>query len=401
VTQDLDRVVVVGAGLGGVRTVEALRRRGYGGEIVLLGAERHLPYDRPPLSKQVLRGQAMGSLLRSGSEWVELDVDLRLDTPASRLVVDEQVIQTSDGQLGYDAAIIATGAAPRRLPQIGGRVLRTLDDALVLRSELRAGSRLVVIGAGLVGCEVAASARELDVAVALVDVLPAPAVRVLGPRVGQLLAELHDEHGVGLHMGTQVLGSEDGRVSLEDGTELDADVVLESIGVRPDTDWLADSGLGLQNGVMCDGDGRAGDKVYAVGDVANWAGKRQEHWTNVGFQANHVTAVMLGQEMPATDVSYWWSDQYDLKLQGLGSPAADDDVEVVSWGPKSRTVAVYSKRGLLTGLVGFSAAGAVMRLGPDIAAGTDVGKIVDRLTRVGPGVASGSQSRTTSTSPAS
>jgi 3-phenylpropionate/trans-cinnamate dioxygenase ferredoxin reductase subunit len=194
-----------------------------------------------------------------------------------------------------------------------------------------------------------------------------------------VLADVHTEHGVELHLGVGVAGAAAGHVRLDDGTELRADVILEAVGVVPDTQWLVGSGVPLDNGVVCDDSGRVAPDVYAVGDVANWGGHRHEHWTNVGLQADHVAALILAQAIPPADVSYWWSDQYDLKLQGLGRPAADDDVEILFWGPKARTVAVYSSSGRLTGLVGFSAPGAIMRLREDVAAGTDVRVILARL----------------------
>jgi len=380
------RVVVIGAGLGGLRSAEALRRRGYAGRLVMLGAERHLPYDRPPLSKQVLRGEASLPLLRAASDLDSLDATVLLDTPAIGLSVDDHLVHTATGDVAYDVAIIATGAVPRRVPGVeGGRVLRTFDDAHALRADLKQESRLLIIGAGLIGCEVAASARALGVTVAMVDVLPAPAIRVLGPDVGRLVADMHTEHGVELLLNRTVVDAtrhEDGhRVALDDGTEVDADVVLESIGVIPDTSWLgSSSGIRRDNGVVCDADGRAAPDVFAVGDVANWAGHRHEHWTNVGLQADHVAAAILGQDIPPGNVSYWWSDQYEVKLQGLGQPLPEHDVAIVTWGPKARPVAVYSHHGRLTGLVGFSAAGAIMRLRGDVAAGTEVGEILDRLS---------------------
>jgi 3-phenylpropionate/trans-cinnamate dioxygenase ferredoxin reductase subunit len=373
------RVVVIGAGLGGLRVVERLRQRGYIGEIVLMGAEPHLPYDRPPLSKQVLRGERLESWLRATEDLAALDISLRLETPASGLSASESVVHTPGGDIPFDVAVIATGAVPRRIPGLGGRVLRTLDDAHALRELLQPGRRLVVVGAGLIGCEVAASARAMGVPVAMVDVLDAPAVRVLGPTMGARLAEMHVEHGVELHLGTKVAAAEAGRLWLTDGVELEADVLLEAIGTEPDTDWLRESGLDLTDGVMCDSDGRAAANVYAVGDVACWAGQRQEHWTNVGMQADHVAAVILGQELPAADVAYWWSDQYDVRLQGLGHPSPTDEVVLLEWGPNARPVAVYSNAGRLTGLVGFSAAGAIMRLRREVAAGVDVEQVLEHL----------------------
>ena len=160
---------------------------------------------------------------------------------------------------------------------------------------------------------------------------------------------------------------------------LAADVVLEAIGAVPETGWLEGSQLRLDDGVVCDADGRAAEDVYAVGDVARWDGRRSEHWTNAGWQADRVAAAILGQEPPLAEPAYWWSDQYDIKLQGLGAPGPDDDVHLITWGPKARTVALYARDGRLTGVVGFSAASAVMRLRADIAAGTEISEVLARL----------------------
>lgn len=371
--------MVIGAGLGGLRVIERLRRRGFGGDIELLGAERHPPYDRPPLSKHILRGEREESWLATSEQLAALDVRVHLDSPATGLSPASSCVLTRDGTMAYDVVVIATGAVPRRIPGLGGMVLRTLDDALALRAALEAGGPLAIVGAGLVGCEVAASARAMGVEVALVDVLEAPAMRVLGAKVGARLAELHASHGVQLHLGIGVAGFEPGRLTLADGQVVPAVVVLEAIGVVPDTDWLTGGQIVLDDGIVCDANGAAMPNVYAVGDVARWAERRHEHWTNVGHQADRVASVIVGEEPPAADVPYWWSDQYDVKLQGLGSPATDDDVELVSWGPQSRLVAVYSKGGRLTGLVGFSAAGAILRLRPEIASGADVEDVLKRL----------------------
>jgi 3-phenylpropionate/trans-cinnamate dioxygenase ferredoxin reductase subunit len=378
---------VIGAGLAGLRTVERLRHRGYRGRIVLLGAERHLPYDRPPLSKQVLRGELSDPWLRQAADYAALDVDIKLSYHVRELDTERRLIRSADAELNYDVLVIATGARPRRLPGLNGLVLRTLDDARDLRGMLRPGSRLAVVGAGLIGCEVAASARSMpDVEVDLIDVLAGPLVRVVGARVCELVANLHREHGVGLHMGTAATRVEAGdgagveRLALADGTVLTADVVLEAIGAVPETGWLEGSQLQLNDGVVCDATGRAADDVYAVGDVARWDGRRSEHWTNAGAQADRVAAAILGQEQPPPELAYWWSDQYDIKLQGLGAAGPDDDVHLITWGPKARTVALYARDGRLTGAVGFSAAAAVMRLRADIATGTAVGDVLARLT---------------------
>jgi 3-phenylpropionate/trans-cinnamate dioxygenase ferredoxin reductase subunit len=373
---------VVGAGLAGLRTVERLRQRGFTGRITLIGAEPHLPYDRPPLSKQVLRGEEHSLHLLPEDAYAGLDTEILLGERAFELDTAGRRIRVTDGWQPYDVLVIATGATPRRIPGVDGLLLRTLDEARHLQGKLLPSSRLAVVGAGLIGCEVAASARALDVTVHLVDVLSGPMIRVVGSQVCEVVASLHREHGVQLHMGTGVRGADPaaGRLTLSDGTELEADVVLEAIGAAPETGWLEGSGLSLDDGVVCDATGRAADDVYAVGDVARWAGRRVEHWTNAGEQADQVAAAIVGEEPVPAGPAYWWSDQYDMKIQGLGSPGPDDEVHVLSWGPKARTVAVYAREGRLTGVVGFSAAAAVMRMRPDIMAGTPVTDILARLS---------------------
>ncbi|MGD0702299.1 MAG: FAD-dependent oxidoreductase [Trebonia sp.] len=373
-------VTVIGAGLAGLRTVERLRHRGYQGRIVLLGAEPHPPYDRPPLSKQVLRGERDDPWLRPADEYDGLDVEIRLGERVLGLDIEQRELRTTrEERLPYDVLVIATGASPRRVPGINGRVLRTLDDAAGLRGELGEGKRLAVIGAGLIGCEVAASARSMGAEVDLIDVLTGPMIRVVGARVCDLIADLHRAHGVRLHLGTAAARGGPGELVLSDGEVLAADVVLEAIGAVPETGWLEGSQLGLNDGVVCDADGQAADGVYAVGDVARWDGRRSEHWTNAGWQADRVAAAITGQEPLPAGPAYWWSDQYDIKLQGLGAPGPDDDVHVINWGPKARTVALYARDGRLTGVVGFSAAAAVMRSRADITAGADLSEVLARL----------------------
>ena len=371
-------VTVIGAGLAGLRTVERLRQRGYEGRVVLLGAERHLPYDRPPLSKQVLRGEQDEPWLRR--EYADLDTDIMLGQRVRELDTARRMIFLDGGWLAYDVLVIATGASPRRVPGINGRVLRTLDDAHALRGTLGPGTRLAIVGAGLIGCEVAASARSMGAAVDLIDVLPGPLVRVVGGRVCDIVAGLHRDRGVRLHLGASVARDSAGRLTLSDGTVLEADVVLEAIGAVPETGWLEGSQLRLDDGVACDATGRAADGVYAAGDVARWDGRRSEHWTSAGDQADRVAAAILGQDPPPPGLPYWWSDQYDVKLQGLGDPGPDADVHLVTWGPKARTNAHYARDGRLTGAVGFSAAAGVMKLRADITAGTAIEDVLDRLT---------------------
>ena len=369
------KVVVVGAGLAGLRVVESLRDKGSEASIVLVGDEEHQPYDRPPLSKHVLRGDREPMFLRE--EYDSLGVDLRLGVVATGL--GDHVLRTSDGDIAFDHLVIATGAAPRRLPGSPGLVLRTLDDARALSPYLAPGKTIGIVGAGLIGCEVAASARTKEAEVHLVDVLDGPLIRVLGPTLSQRIADMHRDHGVHLHLGTGVASATANRLELTDGTVLDVDVVLEAMGVAPSVGWLEGSGIALDNGVVCDAVGRAGEGVWAVGDVANWAGVRHEHWTSAGEQAATVAAGITGVPVAHAAVPYWWSDQYDVKLQGLGTPAADDDVVVVEVGPRQRPLAVYSRDGRLTGVVGFSAGAAVMKLRQEIVDGAPVAEVLAAL----------------------
>lgn len=369
------KLVVVGAGLAGLRVVEALRAKGSDASIVLVGEELHEPYDRPPLSKHVLRGDREPMYLRE--EYASLGVTLRLGVTATGL--SEGVLRTTDGDEAFDHVVIATGAVPRRLPGAPGHVLRTLDDSRALSPYLVPGRTLGIVGAGLIGCEVAASARTKGADVHLVDVLDGPLLRVLGPVVAKRIADLHASHGVHLHLGTGVTSAAADRLELTDGTVLQVDAVLEAMGVTPATGWLEGSGLTLDDGVVCDAVGRAADGVWAVGDVARWAGVRREHWTSAGEQAVTVAAAILGEPVVHDALPYWWSDQYDVKLAGLGSVAADDDVQVVEVGPRSRPLAVYSRDGRLTGVVGFSAGAAVMKLREEIAARAPVSDVLATL----------------------
>ena len=368
------RVVIVGAGIAGVRTAEALRDKGFDGDIVLIGDETEAPYDRPPLSKQVLRGEREPFFLMPAS----LEVDLRLGVAA--LGLEGRTLRTSAGELGFDELVIATGAHPRRLPGAPGMVLRTLEDSRRLGALLSPGVRLGIVGAGLIGCEVAASARLLGAEVQVVDVLPLPLVRLLGPVVARRVLDLHMGRGVQFHLGVGVAAASASSLLLTDGTDLDVDVVLEAMGVTPTVTWLERSGLDVADGVQCDAVGRAADGVWALGDVARWGEVRQEHWTSASEQGDLVAAGILGDPVPVISVPYWWSDQYDVKLQGLGSPSAEDDVVVRDVGPRQRPLAVYSRDGLVTGAVGFSAAAAVMGLREAISSRQPLDEVLAALT---------------------
>jgi NADPH-dependent 2,4-dienoyl-CoA reductase/sulfur reductase-like enzyme len=377
----VERIVVVGASLAGLRAAEALRRGGFTGTLTMVGAEEHLPYDRPPLSKQVLAGEwdVDRVWLRGSDDYGPLGLDLRLRRRATDLDVQGREVLLHGGErLPYDGLIIATGAEPRRLPgapQLDGVVeLRTLDDALALRAVFEQRPRVVVVGAGFIGAEVAATARQRGLEVTVLEALPVPLSRGLGDRMGGACAAVHLHHGVDLRCGVGVAGFEgDGRVSgvrLTDGSVVPADVVVVGIGVSPATGWLESSGLKLNDGVVCDGHCRAAPGVYAAGDVARWwnplfgESMRVEHWTNAAEQGQAAAENLLAGEgggTPFAPVPYFWSDQYDVKIQFVGRARPGDDVEVVDGSLEAhRFVALYGRAGRLVGCLGFSRPRLVM-----------------------------------------
>jgi NADPH-dependent 2,4-dienoyl-CoA reductase/sulfur reductase-like enzyme len=377
----VERIVVVGASLAGLRAAEALRWGGFTGTLVLVGAEEHPPYDRPPLSKQVLAGNwdADRVWLRKPDDYEPLGLGLRLGQQATDLdVAGREVVLHGGERLPYDAAILATGAAPRRLPgtpQLDGVVeLRTLDDALALRAAFEQQPRVVVVGAGFIGAEVAATARQRGLDVTVLEALPVPLSRGLGDRMGMACAALHLDHGVDLRCGVGVAGFEgEERVSgvrLTDGSVVPADVVVVGVGVAPATAWLESSGLELNDGVVCDEHCRAAPGVYAAGDVARWTNPlfdesmRVEHWTNAAEQGQAAAENLLageGRGTPFAPVPFFWSDQYDVKIQFAGRSRPGDDVEVVDGSLEAhRFVALYGRAGRLVGCLGFSRPRLVM-----------------------------------------
>lgn len=375
-------VVIVGAGLAGVRVAETLRDKGFDGSIALLSAEAEAPYDRPPLSKHVLRGEREPFFLLTPERAAEVSIDLQLGVAATGLDLAGHRVLTSAGAVGFDQLVLATGAEPRRLPTAPGVVLRTLADSRELAALLKPGLRLGIVGAGLIGCEVAASARAKGAEVHVVDLLPGPLSRVLGTEVSQRVRDLHEAHGVTFHLGSAVLEATASSLALSDGTFLTVDVVLEAMGVLPTTAWLVDSGLALRDGVLCDERGQAAGCVWAVGDVARWSDGRggtvrHEHWTSACDQGVAVATAILGQDLPVAGPQYWWSDQYDLKLQGLGRTS--QHVQLIETGPRQRTVAVYSENDRVTGVVGFSAGAAVMKLRDAIAEAIPVADVLAAL----------------------
>jgi 3-phenylpropionate/trans-cinnamate dioxygenase ferredoxin reductase subunit len=388
-------VAVVGASIAGLRAAETVRGQGHRGPVVVLGAEPHLPYDRPPLSKQFLAGtwDEDRIALRKPDKLAGYGLDLRLGRRAESLDLEGRRLGLDDGSvLAYDGLVVATGAAPRTLPGTEGvagvHLLRTLDDSRALAGALGPGVRLVVVGAGFIGAEVAATAHGLGAAVTVVEALPVPLGRVLGDAMGAVCGALHGDHGVAVRTGVGVAGlrTEEhagGRrvsgVELADGSVLDAEVVVVGIGVVPVTGWLEGSGLELGDGVVADGRLFAAPGVVVAGDVARWreatsgVSRRVEHWTNATEQgAVAARNLLAGEEgaVPYEPVPYFWSDQYDVKIQVIGHPSPDDDVEVVEGSTDERRfVAVYGSGGKLRAALGFGRPRQLMAYRPLLEAG--------------------------------
>jgi 3-phenylpropionate/trans-cinnamate dioxygenase ferredoxin reductase subunit len=361
-------ITVVGASLAGLSTVRALRAEGYDGEIVVIGEERHTPYDRPPLSKDFLKGDVEADALALGDadEYEDLDVQWLLGERAVRLdPVARTVTLTGGRQVRTNGVVVATGASARMLPGTEGlagvHTLRTLDDAQALRAELLDGlPRVVVIGAGFIGAEVASTAHRLGLHVTVVEALDVPLERQLGREMGLVCSSLHSDHGVRLLCGTGVAGLVgEGRVTgvrLADGRVLPADIVVVGVGVRPATDWLAGSGVQVDDGVVCDAGCSTGvPGVVAVGDVARcpnpFTGRhaRIEHWSNATEQAKTAARTLLtGVSAPAPlTAPYFWSDQYRVRIQVAGYVAPGAEPEVVEGDVDSRTfTAVYRREGV-------------------------------------------------------
>jgi NADPH-dependent 2,4-dienoyl-CoA reductase/sulfur reductase-like enzyme len=384
-------IVIVGGGLAAARTAEQLRRSEYTGPVTIVSDEGHLPYDRPPLSKEVLRKEVDDVALKPREFYDEKDITLRLGAAATSLDTAAQTLTLDDGTvLGYDELVIATGLVPRRIPAFpeleGIRVLRSYDESVALREHASEAQHAVVVGAGFIGCEVAASLRSLGVDVVLVEPQPTPLASVLGEQIGELVARLHRDEGVDVRTGISVAEVRgDARVEtvvLTDGTELATDLVVVGIGSRPATEWLAGSGVEVDNGVICDEAGRtSAPNVWALGDVASWRDAtghqaRVEHWSNVADQARVVVPALLGQEVPSvTVVPYFWSDQYDVKIQCLGEPEATDTVHLVEDDGR-KFLAYYERDGVVVGVVGGGMPGKVMKARGKIAAATPISEML-------------------------
>ncbi|MFJ7248588.1 NAD(P)/FAD-dependent oxidoreductase [Kitasatospora sp. NPDC098652] len=328
-----DRVaVVVGAGLAGAQCALRLRQGGWPGRIVLVGEERHAPYDRPPLSKDVLLGKTDATTL--DIDYGPLGIELLTGRRATGLAPG--VLRTDGGDLPYDTLVIATGATPRALPGAErAHLLHTLDDALALRALLRPGLRLVLVGAGWIGAEVSTAARQAGCEVTVVEAGPAPVPGALPTAVGSAMAAWYAEAGVDLRCGVGVAGVEPGAVLLADGSRLPADEVVVGIGARPATGWLAGSGVELDasGAVVVDGRLRTGlPGVFAAGDCVSYPSARSgarlavQHWDHALQSGSAAAAAVLGADAPYDPVPYFWSEQFGRMVQYAGRHAEGDEL---------------------------------------------------------------------------
>jgi NADPH-dependent 2,4-dienoyl-CoA reductase/sulfur reductase-like enzyme len=360
----MKRILVVGASLAGLRGAEALRREGFDGELTILGAEPHHPYDRPPLSKEILTGEMDAAELALPVD-DELEAEWLLGDPATALDLHERTVHTQAGRaVRFDGLLIATGSRLRRLPGLeptrtGIHELRTLEDAIALKADLRPGARVVIVGAGFVGAEVASAARAVGAEVDVVS-LDAPLV-LAGPLISGVCGELLHEAGVRVHAGrsvARVIGDDAVRgVHLDDGTELAADVLVSAVGAEPATGWLEGSGITLDRGVSCDAScavmGTEG--VVAAGDVARWPNPRFggmsmriEHWTNAVEMGTAAAKTLLhgpGPTRAFASVPSFWSDHCGVRLQSVGLPLLGDRVEVVDGSLEERRFVAAAYRG--------------------------------------------------------
>ncbi len=399
-------VTVVGASLAGLRAVETLRAEGFAGGITLVGEELHLPYDRPPLSKQVLAGTwpPEKAVLADRHRLGELGTDQRFGQRAVALDAEACRVTLADGSvLESDAVIVATGARPRALPGTDGvphvHVLRTLDDAEAIRHRILAvgpGCRVVVVGAGFIGSEVASTANDLGCTVHVLEAMATPLAPALGEVIGAACATLHGRHGVDLRTGAAVASiaaaGDEVAVSLADGSSIAADLVVVGIGVVPNTEWLDGSGLEVRNGVVCDAGLFAADAVTCAGDLARWSWRRPggteesriEHWqvaADAGFAAARHLLAGRAAAPPFDPVPYFWSDQYGIRIQMLGHPDPADEVAVVAGAlDQEKFAACYGRDGHLTGVVAIGMPRQLMGFRPLLAEGASFDQALAHLS---------------------
>lgn len=370
-------VSVVGASLAGFSAAQQLRAQGFDGRLVIVGDEVHPPYDRPPLSKGFLKGTVNTADLdlADSSDYQELEAEWILGEPAGRLRPENASVELVSGrEVVTDAIVCATGASARRLPHAHGvdgvHTLRTLDDATGLRDELTVGRpRVVVVGAGFIGGEVASSCVDLGLDVTLVESAELPLERALGSRMARACAELHSDAGVDVRFGVAIeeLRTSFNRivgVVLSSGEEVPADVVVMGVGVNPNTGWLGNTGVAVGDGVLCDAGGITDmPNIVALGDVARvhrpdlGRTMRIEHWTNANKQARVAVANLLAGSMVEqhVDLPYFWSDQYGVRIQFTGIVNPEDDVRIVDGAPEDRCfLAQYERDGIAVGVMAFN-----------------------------------------------
>ena len=375
----MSQVVVVGAGLGGLRAAESLRGQGH--DVMVIGDERHLPYNRPPLSKESLKGgvEVEGLHFRRKHD----DIDWRLGAAATGCSLASRVVMVDDAAYPFDGLVIASGIRPRHLPVSGPQpaVLRTAEDALALRDRLTPGASLLVVGAGFIGCEVAATARQLGCEVTVTAYDAEPMMRPLGAQLGAAMKAHHEAHGVTFHLGQGVQEFHDDGVTLADGTRLTADVVIEAVGSVPNVEWLHGNDLNLEDGVLTDNLMRVlgtDVPVVAVGDIARFPNprfddvpRRIEHWnlpTETGKRAGQTLGSLLAGEEPTGDfrpMPAFWSDQYDISLQSYGQPALGVPTLIDGdWG--GDCIVEYMRGDEVIGVVGVNRTKDLMHYRKDI-----------------------------------
>ncbi|QOV98628.1 FAD-dependent oxidoreductase [Rhodococcus pyridinivorans] len=382
---NIDRVVIAGASLAGMKAAQAARAAGYAGRLTLIGDEKLAPYDRPPLSKEFLAeaGPAQPPHFEGAlSLAADLDLELLLGEPATGVDTTAQRVTVGDREIAYDAMVVTTGAVPRRLPTAlaGVTTLRTAADAEQVADGLRRGARIVVVGGGFIGSEVASAARGQGLPVTIVEAAPVPLVRAVGAVAGEWLSELHRRHGTELIRGVGVESlSGDGHVRavhLADGRVLPADLVVVGIGADPATSWLRGSGLDVSDGVACDATLYAGHNVWAAGDVARWWSEdfdrslRIEHWTSAAEQgALAMRNLLAGQEAVAyRHIPYFWSDWYGSRIQLVGLPSGRP--EIVTGLPDSdKFVALFREGDRLVGALALNRRSDIMKYRALIARG--------------------------------
>ena len=339
-------IVIVGGGLAGAKAAEALRNEGYEGRVVLVGQEPRRPYERPPLSKDYLRGEAELESAYVHAQGFYDDQSIELRTGVEVTAIDrgaKEVVLDGGERIGWDCILIATGAEPRRLALPGADLdgvmyLRSVEDSDRLKGAIAKGGRLVVVGAGWIGSEAAASARQGGMEVTVLERLGVPLENVLGPTLGAVYADIHRDRGVELLAGVELESLEGGaqveRVRLRDGRTIDCDAVLVGVGVAPRTGLAEAAGLEVDNGILVDGMLRAAPDVFAAGDVANVLHPfydrrvRVEHWANALNQGPAAARNMLGREEPYDRIPYFFSDQYDVGMEYSGLASSTDEVVV-------------------------------------------------------------------------